>query len=95
MGRTLKCKPSQKEKCKSTLKHTQQQRNDDSDSESELKSRDRSHKIMCLNLWDEQGMIYALIEYNELCRLHGSETVSMSSVVESHSIRPPTFWKRY
>ena len=95
MGRTLKHKPPPKEKCKSTLKHPWQQRSDNSDSDGEPKSGSKSHKDMCLNLWDEKAMIDALAEYNQLCRIHGSETVSMSSVAESHGIPPPTFWKRY
>ena len=95
MDRTPKCKPPLKEKCKSIPKHPQQQRSDNSDSDGETKSGGKSHKNMHLNLWDENAMIDALAEYNQLCRIHGSETVSTSSVAESHSIPPPTFWKRY
>ena len=90
MGRTLKHKPPPKEKCKlkSTPKCPHCQSNDDSDTDSETKSGGKSHKNMRLNLWDQQAMIDALAEYNELCRLHGSETVSMSSVAEAHGIPP-------
>ena len=93
MGRTPKHKPPRKEKCKSTPKHQQHQTDDDSDSEG--KSGGSSHKNMHLNLWDEQSTIDALAEYNELCRVHGSEHVSMASVAKSWGISPATLWKRY
>ena len=93
MGRTLKHKPPRKEKRKSILKHQRHQTDDDSDTEG--KSGGRSHKNMHLNLWDEQSIIDALAEYNELCRMHGLEHVSMASVAKSQGISPATFWKRY
>ena len=97
MGRTPKHKPPRKEKCKSTPKHQWHQMEDDSDTDSgtEGKSGGRSCKSMCLNLWDEQSMIDALAEYNELCRVHGLEHVSMASVAKFRGISPATFWKRY
>ena len=63
----------------------------DDDSDTEDKSGGRSHKNMCLNLWDEQSMIDALPEYNELCRVHWSEHVSMASVAKFQGISPATF----
>ena len=92
MGRTPKCKPPRKEKHTESsivllwplplsLKRLWRQTDDDSDTEG--KSGGRSHKNMHLNLWDEQSMTDALAEYNELCRVHGSEHVLMASVAKS------------
>ena len=93
MGHTPKHKPKQK----ATPKHTKIMRceggDNSSDSETE-KSGGRSHKNMRLILWDPEAMVLALDEYNELCRKHGSENVSMASVAESHCILPTAFWKR-
>ena len=55
------------------------------------RSGGRSHRNVCLNRWNEEAMLIAIQEYNNLCAQHGVDNVSIKAVVETMTSPPPCF----
>ena len=59
------------------------------------RSGGRSHQNVCLNRWNEEAMVIAIQEYNNLCVQHGADNISIKAVAESYDIPTTMVWKRY